>query len=301
MRLIDTTTLRLVSKHDGDVPNYAILSHTWGSDDDEVSFQDLQDLSSSRVRQPNGPFAHRITKKPGFAKIKDSARLAKSQGFHYIWVDTCCINKTSSAELSEAINSMFRWYRNAAVCYAFLDDVSAESDVEYREFLSHFGKLHEFGDRSSQSQRRVFDLNPSIVESLRYSRWFTRGWTLQELIAPFNVEFYSRDWRLLGTKLDNRPKTTPERSFPTLISTITGVDLAILEGKLDLEDLSIANRMRWAARRQTTRIEDKAYSLMGIFGVNMPLLYGEGNRAFIRLQEEILKCKLRRSVFFLLC
>ncbi|KAK0617539.1 hypothetical protein B0T14DRAFT_272484 [Immersiella caudata] len=300
MRLIDTTTLRLVSKHDGDLPNYAILSHTWGTDDDEVSFQDLQDLSSSRVRQPNGPFAHRITKKPGFAKIKDSARLAKSQGFQYIWIDTCCINKTSSAELSEAINSMFRWYRNAAVCYAFLDDVSAELDVEYREFLSHFGKLHEFGDRSSQSQRRVFD-NPSIVESLRYSRWFTRGWTLQELIAPFNVEFYSRDWRLLGTKLDNRPKTAPERSFPTLISIITGVDLAILEGKLDLEDLSIANRMRWAARRQTTRIEDKAYCLMGIFGVNMPLLYGEGNRAFIRLQEEILKSTDDESIFVWQC
>ncbi|KAK4443506.1 hypothetical protein QBC34DRAFT_211026 [Podospora aff. communis PSN243] len=301
MRLIDTTTLRLVSKNDGDLPNYAILSHTWGSDDDEVSFQDLQDLSSSRVRQPNGPFAHRISKKPGFAKIKDSARLAKSQGFQYIWIDTCCINKTSSAELSEAINSMFRWYRNAAVCYAFLDDVSCESDPQYREFLAHFGKLHEFGYRSSlQSQPRILD-GPGVVESLRFSRWFTRGWTLQELIAPFNVEFYSRDWRLLGTKLDNRRNTAPEHSFPVLISTITGIDLAILEGRLDLEDLSIASRMRWAARRQTTRIEDKAYCLMGIFGVNMPLLYGEGNRAFIRLQEEILKSTDDESIFVWQC
>jgi len=279
MRLIDTSNLRLVSKNDSDLPDYAILSHTWGSDEDEVSFQELQELLASRIRQPNGPFAHPIAKKRGFAKIKDSARLAKSQGFSYIWIDTCCINKTSSAELSEAINSMFRWYRNAAVCYAFLDDVEWASEYDHRAFVREFS--HQRDSREGRP----------IIQSLRQSRWFTRGWTLQELIAPHNVEFYSSNWRLLGTKLDHRPDAIREESFPAFLSEITGIDIAVLEGKLDLEDLSVANRIRWAARRQTTRVEDKAYCLMGIFGVNMPLLYGEGNRAFIRLQEEILKCE----------
>ncbi|KAK0644132.1 hypothetical protein B0T16DRAFT_447877 [Cercophora newfieldiana] len=293
MRLIDTSSLRLVSRHDSDLPDYAILSHTWGSDDDEVSFQDLQTLLASRVRRPDGSFDHPIMKKPGFAKIEDSASLAKCQGFQYIWIDTCCIDKTSSAELSEAINSMFRWYRNAAVCYAFLDDVDVISDRDYRVFLQNFGPHSDPPPRHNS--------DTAIGKKLQSSRWFTRGWTLQELIAPLRVEFYTKGWLLLGNKVENRLYDSGHSGFPGLISRITGVDLAILQGKLELDDLSIGRRMRWAARRQTTRIEDRAYCLMGIFGVNMPLLYGEGNRAFIRLQEEILKATDDQSIFAWQC
>lgn len=128
---------------------------------------------------------------------------------------------------------------------------------------------------------------------IRESRWFTRGWTLQELIAPPNVIFYSQNWNHLGTKLGNKipDMRDPEKAmrFPSLLSSITGIDRGVLTGSEVLEDLSVATKMEWAAHRQTTRTEDIAYCLMGIFNVNMPLLYGEGNRSFIRLQEEILK------------
>lgn len=123
---------------------------------------------------------------------------------------------------------------------------------------------------------------------MRSSRWFTRGWTLQELIAPVDVIFYSQKWDPLGAKQGD-PLNNDWR-FPYLLSDITGIDGDVLLGSLTLEDLSVATKMKWAANRHTTRTEDTAYCLMGIFSVNMPLLYGEGSRAFIRLQEEILKC-----------
>ncbi|KAH8881994.1 ankyrin [Thozetella sp. PMI_491] len=277
MRLIDTSTLRLVSKQDGDVPPYAILSHTWGADDDEVTFQEFAAATSSRIRQPNGLFPHRVSKKPGFAKVRDSARLAKSQGYQYIWVDTCCINKSSSAELSEAINSMFRWYREAGVCYAYLNDVDCLS----------------LPDVVAQIQQRR-PAARSVLDEIYASRWFTRGWTLQELIAPADVEFYSCNWSLLGTRLGGD-------NFVEIVSEITGIDRDVLDRGTDLDERSVASRMKWAARRRTTRIEDQAYCLMGIFSVNMPLLYGEGSRAFIRLQEEILKATDDQSIFAWKC
>ncbi|KAK4222469.1 hypothetical protein QBC38DRAFT_489799 [Podospora fimiseda] len=279
MRLLDTTTLRLVHRREGDVPPYAILSHTWGGDDDEVSFTDIQELSSS-----NDAVDHLVTKKPGFAKIRDSARLAKSEGYSYIWIDTCCIDKTSSAELSEAINSMFRWYGEAAVCYAILNDVD---DDHLQAVLKD----------DEQEDGQIPD-DSGVIKSIEQSRWFTRGWTLQELIAPANVYFYSQSWNLLGSKLDDAPKRLPSvESFAGLVSTITGVDMGVLTGFVALDDLSVASRMKWAANRQTTRTEDIAYCLMGIFNVHMPLLYGEGTRAFLRLQEEILKVTHDHSIF----
>ncbi|KAK4159902.1 hypothetical protein QBC43DRAFT_293521 [Cladorrhinum sp. PSN259] len=293
MRLLDTSTLRLVHKREGDVPPYAILSHTWGDDNDEVSFSDIQELSNSRLRKNESyPFKHPVTKKPGFAKIRDSARLAKSEGYDYIWIDTCCIDKTSSAELSEAINSMFRWYNEAAVCYAFLSDVedsyytTVQDDTAYLRTT----KWMKGGNNLYQKSK-----TESSIES---SRWFRRGWTLQELIAPANVYFYSNSWTLLGNKLDEGPSGPSSGSgFTELLSSLTGVDVGVLTGSLVLEDLSVASRMKWAARRQTTRTEDIAYCLMGIFNVNMPLLYGEGTRAFMRLQEEILKVTHDHSIF----
>jgi len=260
MRLLNTSTLRVESVPYDNIPQYAILSHTWGSD--EVTFQQLQELNcSERAGEPNP--TQSVRQGGGFAKIRDSATLAHRSGYGFIWIDTCCIDKTSSAELSEAINSMFRYYQEAAICYAYLSDVPGATS----------------SPRTNPGTPEVIDRETEAA--LRRSRWFTRGWTLQELIAPRDVHFFAMDWTMIGRKLDYR--------FAWLVSEITEVDVPTLRGSSTLEELSIAWRMQWASTRTTTRVEDIAYCLLGIFGVNMPLLYGEGPRAFVRLQEEILK------------
>jgi hypothetical protein len=235
MWLLDTNTTELQSFLDKSIPQYAILSHTWGTE--EVSFQDLQ---SSQVRIQNFD---------GYLKIKTCCAQAASDGFQYVWIDTCCIDKTSSAELSEAINSMFDWYRSAVECYVYLADISSGSDFSQ-------------------------------------SRWFTRGWTLQELIAPLSVVFFNQHWEEIGTKASLKGK----------ISDITGIPSRVLLTNAPGE-FSIAQIMSWAARRHTTRIEDVAYSLLGLFDVHMPMIYGEGKSAFIRLQHEILKTSDDLSLF----
>ncbi|KAL7623180.1 hypothetical protein AAE478_006861 [Parahypoxylon ruwenzoriense] len=218
-----------------DVPPYAILSHTWG--EEEVSLKDWETMSRPDVRE-----------KEGFKKLEYCCRQAARDGLEWVWVDTCCIDKTSSAELTESINSMFRWYRDAAICYAYLTDVP--EDVERSEIEKHLAK----------------------------SRWFTRGWTLQELIAPLKVVFYSAAWQPVGTKSE----------LSACISAITGIEETYLSGA-NLDRASVAQRMSWASRRRTSRDEDIAYCLLGIFDVNMPLIYGEGHKAFQRLQEEIMR------------
>jgi len=186
--------------------------------------------------------------KKGFSKVVETCRLAREQGLGYAWIDTCCIDKSSSAELTEAINSMFNWYKASAICFAFLSDLPAlESEV--------------------------------LENELRQCRWFTRGWTLQELIAPASVEFYDQGWQRRGTK----------KSLQQELSAITGIDLEILEDSNLLSTIPVARRMSWASNRKTSRVEDRAYSLLGLFDVNVPLIYGEGPKAFIRLQEEIMK------------
>ena len=243
MRLINTQTLALELFPDpgpADIP-YAILSHTWS--DDEVSFEDMQDLSIARIKK-------------GFLKIEATCKHAIDNGLQYAWVDTCCIDQSSSAELSEAINSMFRWYKNAVVCYAFLSDLPASS---------------QYG----------------ASDELRKFRWFTRGWTLQELIAPATLVFFDQEWNLRGMKEDLGKE----------IEAITGIDEWVLNGSTPLSTIPLAKRMSWAAGRNTTRVEDVAYCLLGIFDVNMPMIYGEGSRAFVRLQEEILKKTTDLSLF----
>ncbi|KAF4820203.1 Vegetative incompatibility protein HET-E-1 [Colletotrichum siamense] len=232
MRLLHTTTLDL-NEFIGDVPPYAILSHTW--ENDEVS---LQDLSTTAGRS-----------KKGFKKIEACCAQARRDGFDWAWLDTCCIDKTSSAELSEAINSMFRWYRQARVCYVYLSDLPSQhpGDVDRRQFND--------------------------------AKWFTRGWTLQELIAPRAVEFYDQNWEEIGTKA----------SLLDLLHDKTGIRRDILDGTTIHTAISAGERMSWASKRETTRQEDLAYCLLGIFGIHMPLLYGEGPQAFIRLQHEILR------------
>ncbi len=215
---------------------YAILSHTWEKDE-EVHYGEFNNRGAREKR--------------GWQKIRKTCQLALNDGFDFAWVDTCCIDRKSSAELTEAINSMFPWYTESEICYTYLADYDAsDPDAEMSK-----------------------------------SRWFTRGWTLQELIAPARVHFYDKSWNSIGTRDVLSPQLSP----------ITGIEQDVLlasKGR-HLEELMIrvpiARKMSWAAKRETTRIEDTAYCLLGLFGINLPLLYGEGERAFNRLQEEIVK------------
>jgi hypothetical protein len=243
MRLLHTQTLELGEFLENATPAYAILSHTW--EQEEVTYQDMQ-----------GP---NTKQKAGYIKIQRCCEQAARDGYEYVWIDTCCIDKSSSAELSEAINSMYVWYKNAKTCYAYLADVEPAVKTQ----------------------------SSTWPNSFRLSRWFTRGWTLQELIAPAKVEFYAKDWSPFGTKAE----------LHLALSEITGIDEATLTGGRDLREVSIAKRMSWASKRVTTRVEDIAYCLIGIFGVNLPLLYGEGERAFVRLQEEIMRSSDDQSLF----
>lgn len=233
MRLIDTAKLKLKLFSNDDEVKYAILSHRW--EEDEVSME--------------GFTASDVHLKKGFAKIKHACAAALKDGWEYMWVDTCCIDKTSSAELSEAINSMYRWYEKAGMCYAYLSDVDS-------------------------------------IEDLGDSAWFTRGWTLQELIAPKSIKFYNKHWRSFGSKAGLQGR----------IFEITGVPKRVLTGTKPSQ-CSVAQRMSWAAHRETTRPEDIAYCLLGLFDVNMPMLYGEGTKAFVRLQEEIIKILDDQTIF----
>ncbi|KAJ4113691.1 hypothetical protein NW765_011298 [Fusarium oxysporum] len=249
MRLINTTTLEVEEFFDVSIPEYAILSHTWG--DGEVSLQDWADRKNRRF-------------KPGFQKIVWACAQAAKDQLGHVWVDTNCIDKSSSAELSEAINSMFRWYRRSAVCYVYLEDVPA----------------------------MTLDKCTKADSAFRNARWFTRGWTLQELIAPPNVSFFSSNWTLIATKSELAP----------CITEITGIPWScLLKGRLSkahpLRRYSVAQRMAWASSRSTTRIEDQAYSLLGLFDISMPLVYGEGFEAFTRLLGEIIHKYADHSFF----
>ena len=245
MRLLHTTTIQLSSFDDDHfIPPYAILSHTWGNA--EISFHGLLNHAESKLK-----------KSEGYQKIRSCCALAAAEGLEYVWIDTCCIDKTSSAELTEAINSMYRWYQEAHICYVYLADV----------------RIGDNGLRGTMMEK-----------AFRKSRWFTRGWTLQELLAPEEVVFYDKYWREFGSK----------SSLIAQISLATGIQQDHIH---DVNGASAAQKMSWASKRQTRRVEDMAYSLMGIFDVNMPLLYGEGKKAFIRLQHEIVKISNDESLF----
>jgi hypothetical protein len=270
MRLINTSTLELHEFSGHPIPAYAILSHTWSSG--EISFYDMQ-----RPRRQS----------TAWEKISSCSKQASVDGLEYIWVDTCCIDKSSSADLSEAINSMYKWYKNATICYAYLADVASP---EGQAIISHSPcnvleptVLSEFiTDEFYEARQKI------IGSAFAYSRWWTRGWTLQELIAPPQVAFFSKDWVFIGKRL--------EEELGSKIADITGISRDVIAGA-DPGIKSIAQRMSWASRRITTRVEDVAYCLLGIFNINMPILYGEGKRAFIRLQEEIMKKSDDHSLF----
>nr|POF13259.1 vegetative incompatibility protein het-e-1 [Quercus suber] len=213
MRLLKTgpyvpgsARLEIVQKWGKDIPPYAILSHTWSANpDDEVLFSDVQ----------HGTCAS----KPGYAKLENAMKRAQLDGYGWLWDDTCCIDKTSSVELTEAINSMYSYYKKSQMCYSYLSDVKSETPgIEFKK-----------------------------------SRWWRRGWTLQELLAPQKLEFFNSDWKSIGFKDD----------LHEIITEITGIDRDYLNGSFPVEHASIAKRMSWAASRETTREEDVAYSLIG--------------------------------------
>lgn len=233
MYLINVRTKELEDFIQSEVPPYAILSHRWGSPAEELNFKEV--------------FKKRIDPRiEGYFKLTEACRIAAEYEVNYLWNDTCCIDKKSSAELSEAINSMYSWYSGAKICLAYLNDVRAGENLD-EDFIG--------------------------------SVWFTRAWTLQELIAPKELAFFDCNWQYIGTKNSRAP----------IIKSVTGIPDKVLRDPSTLSSVNIRDKMSWASNRNATRPEDIAYSLMGIFDINMPLLYGEGTTAFTRLQEEIIR------------
>ena len=244
MRLLKRSSggdFELISFNDDDSPPYATLSHTW-TEGQEVTYNEL--------------VASTGKDKAGYAKIRFCVDRAAEDGLEYSWVDTCCIDKPTSTDLSTAINSMFRWYRRASKCYVYLSDISVPEEVT-----------------NAEAFRITWE------EAFRRSRWFTRGWTLQEPLAPATVEFFSKEGKRLGSRI----------SLEQEIHEITEIPIGVLRGQ-SLTEFSVEERMSWAAKRTTTLKEDKAYCLLGIFGVFLSLIYGEGEvYATLRLREEIQK------------
>lgn len=245
LQLDSNEELVLTKNLEENIPCYAILSHTWGSDEEEVTLQDLKNGTGKT--------------KAGYQKILFCGQQAQKDGLRYFWVDTCCIDKPNFTELSEAITSMFRWYQDSVKCYVYLSDVSSDKA--------------ESNGQSSQLWEPAF----------RRSRWFERGFTLQELLAPRSVDFFSREEQCLGDK----------KSLEKQLHEITGIPVTALRGTA-LSQFSIGERLRWAENRMTRKREDKAYSLLGIFNVFMPLIYGEGDNAFARLKVEIKRSSERK-------
>ena len=288
MRLLNVDTLELHEFFEEQIPPYSILSHRWGKD--EVSYHDFVNR-----RKTNGD---------GFKKIRELCAVVKARrildfnssedkaALEWVWIDTCCIDKSSSSELSEAINSMYQWYSRARECLVYLADVT-----------------------SLESQRNNLE-----EKEFDHSEWFTRGWTLQELLAPEVKVFYSSSWYVLGHVIKNRIVFLVKNRLlagddggtdcnsgiiqsyygPDLssrVSQISGIQVDYLASSDYIDLASVARRMSWASQRRTTRAEDMAYCLLGLFDVNMPLLYGEGQKAFLRLQEEIIKRSADQSIF----
>ena len=253
MRLINTSTYILHDVQELGRPQYAILSHRW--EGAEVTFRMLD---SAKWRASN-------LHNPQMKKIKDACAKARLRNppLEWLWVDTCCIDKTNSVELASSLNSMFEWYYKATVCYAYL------YDVEWNARNKEISK--------SQDPKRLG----------QESAWFERGWTLQELLAPRNMEFYDQKWDFMGTK----------DSLANILQCKTGIATKYLTGASNFKQASVATRMSWMAGRTTTEIEDIAYSMLGLLNINMEIHYGEGVKAFMRLQRILMESSIDESIF----
>ena len=278
MRLLNTYSLKFEEFFDSNIPHYGILSHRW--EKDEVSFETMsawsrrlpkptndEPLDPASLTDEDGVFGTGA----GFRKVIDFCKLCQSNGLKWGWVDTCCIDKRSSAELSEAINSMYRWYGGAKICFAYLSDV---------DFSTHDGTRPDPQTPGTDDPHWL---------AFRRSKWFTRGWTLQELLAPLVVQFYDHNWRSIG----DRGKLRLD------IHMATGISEDILfYPRYKIAAASVAQKMSWLSSRQTSRGEDIAYCMFGLFDINLPLLYGEGRaKAFHRLQLEIIRTCDDESIF----
>ncbi|KAH9942136.1 uncharacterized protein BXZ73DRAFT_41071 [Epithele typhae] len=250
MWLLSTATAELKFFNDPEaIPGgYAILSHVWLSEGEDTFQAPSTPTTVSEAKTTDSDDPRDLIS----PKVCAFLKLAQRDGYEWAWSDTCCIDKASSAELTEAINSMFRYYQLSDVCYVYLADVPP----------GPFGKL------------------------FAQSRWHTRGWTLQELIAPKTVLFMAADWTLIGSKYELADE----------LERVAKVPVEVLRFDKDVAEVSVAARMSWAARRKTTRVEDEAYCLFGLFGINMPTLYGEGQNAFYRLQQEIMRTSIDTSL-----
>ena len=246
---------KILEFHDDEAAAYVILSHRW-IDHTEVDYEEIVDLVKMDRQKRN-----KIRGRQGYKKIVDTCKQAKEDGYEWVWIDTCCIDKRSSAELSEAINSMYQWYANARICYAYLHDVDGSFPTK------------EDGEKYPKSNGRP--------------EWFSRGWTLQEMIAARNLKFFNKNWQPIGDK----------KGLAQELRWITRVPEHILENGLEGNRPCVAQIISWAANRTTTRVEDRAYSLMGLLDVNMPMVYGEGKKAFRRLQLEIIRSSNDQSIF----
>ncbi|KAI9573358.1 hypothetical protein HD554DRAFT_861763 [Boletus coccyginus] len=240
MRLLNSRSKQLELLHHRTPRGYAIVSHRWGHESEEVLFTDIGDQERTR------------SKGRGYLKIQGSCAQAVQDNLDYVWLDTCCIDKSSSTELDEAINSMYKWYRDSEVCYAHLHDVS--DPTKFTE-----------------------------------SDWFSRGWTLQELIAPKCVKFYTKDWTLIGTR--------DSEELIDRIAERTGISPEILRSRKIPREVTISQKMVWAAERETTKVEDKAYSLLGILEVHMNTTYGIEDEAFQDLQLKIIAKYADQTLF----
>ncbi|CAJ0551490.1 Ff.00g114200.m01.CDS01 [Fusarium sp. VM40] len=259
MRLLSTKKLQFKEFPDDEIPKYAILSHRW--EKEELSYRDIQ--SEITQRDTRGPSEGPLRNKRTNHKIHEFRLMALQNGYEWVWIDTCCIDKSSSAELQESINSMYKWYRESDVCYAYLSDVSTSTE-----------NARHKGSTSSKPW----------IKSFQDSDWFTRGWTLQEMLAPGILVFFDKNWDRCGNRVE----------LQDAIQVATGINATILI-KASSKDIAYLRPIRsgrvfsWAANRRTSRQEDRAYSLLGIFNINMPMLYGETDRAFYRLQTEIIE------------
>ncbi|KAJ8105962.1 hypothetical protein ONZ43_g7223 [Nemania bipapillata] len=287
MRLLQTKGYRLVESNDlpDPLPKYAILSHTWISPKDEITYQDF--------KQRKGDIENDIFKQKGWAKLRRYCDRAARDGWEWAWMDTCCIDKTNPADTQEAINAMFRWYQNAGICYAYLEDVDVNR-VLGRPGLATGNfptdlDLDDIAGKDNVANATGFS-HMALKAFLIKAKWFTRGWTLQELLAPPYLVFVDRAWRRIGTR----------ENWANEIKEASRIDAKHLTSfnPTDFIACSIAMRLSWASQRETTVEEDETYSLLGLFGISLPLIYGEGrSRAFNRLQRELITVYNDDSIF----